>query len=186
MKRTLLIAMAALCVAGFAYADGVGHIGVYADAVAGSCDITDVAGLVTVYVVHTDADAANTSQFAIAQEPGVNMTYLSATNSLGLILGELSTGVTITYVGCKTTFPLELFSVQYFGTGSTDNCSKLMIVADPHLPSGQIEIIDCAQIPAVHQIGPVGGSAMVNLTGDCGCDIATKETTWSRIKSLYQ
>lgn len=184
MKRILLIAMLVICTASLASA-AVGNIGVFADPVGSSCDVQDAAGLVDVYVVHVNATAAITSQFKMTQDASIAMTYIAGTvNSSLLFLGDVRTGITITYVGCKTNFPLELVHIQYFGTGTTTSCAKLLIEADPTTDSGEIEVVDCASV--AHPLGMFGGSAMVNSTGDCGCDIATRETTWSKVKSLYK
>jgi hypothetical protein len=54
------------------------------------------------------------------------------------------------------------------------------VVAHPAL--GVVETYDCAQN---RHTSPAGGTALVSVDGDCGCDVATKTTTWGRIKSLY-
>jgi hypothetical protein len=187
MKRTLVLAMAALCVAGLAWGQSnVGTIGVFTDDVAGSCDIADEPALVTAHILHVGAVAANTSTFMLRQDPGVEMLFVSATLKNGLMLGDVRTGVTVTYTPCRTSFPFELFELNYLGSGTSTACGKIEIVGAP-VPfshSGNIEIIDCS-----YQIFEVleGGHALVNVAGDCGCqNIPTEETTWGKVKSLYQ
>lgn len=185
MKRTLLLSLAVLCVAGLAMAQpNVGSIGVFSDAGASSCDITDVGGLVTAYIVHVNAAQANTSRFKL-EPTGVGLTLVGENVTSGMLsLGNVSNGITITYGSCRTTYPLLLVTLSYIGSGTTVGCGKLSIVADPAVPAGQVQIIDCSANE--RYIGAVAGSALVSTDGSCGCDIATEPTSWSKVKALYQ
>ena len=50
---------------------------------------------------------------------------------------DVLNGIVVTYVGCKTTFPLHLATVQFFAFGTTDNCAKISIIGDPASASGE-------------------------------------------------
>jgi hypothetical protein len=191
MKRTLLLTVAVLCIASMAMAQAnVGSLGVYSDQAGTSCDITDLnLEVVTAYILHVNADEANTSQFKLQQDTAnINMTFLGGqVNPSYLSLGTLENGILITYGGCRTSFefPLTLVTLTWFGTGTTTSCAKVSIVGDPLAASGEVEVVDCSSNKIV--LGPVAGSAMVHSTpGACNCDVATHETSWSQIKALYQ
>jgi hypothetical protein len=188
MKRTLLLTLMMLGVASMAMAQAnVGSIGVFSDQTATSCDITDVnLDFVNAYILHVNADEANTSEFMLTIDGDINMTFLSGTvNPAMLSLGQLQTGIVITYVGCKTSFPLLLATLQFFGTGTTTSCGKVRLVGSPNSGSGEVEVVDCNSNIIV--LGPEAGSAMVHSTpGACNCDVATQESSWSQIKALYQ
>jgi hypothetical protein len=185
MKRVLLFSLAVLVVAGAAMAQPVpGNLGVYADPTASSCDIMDVSGPVIAYIVHTNASGARLSQFALEQDASVDMQLFGESASIGIAIGSVETGISVSYGICVTSFPLEVVELTYFGSGNTTSCGTLKIIADPGIPSGEIEIIDCNF--GVHTTGVSDGAALVNATGDCGCDIANEETSWSRIKALYK
>jgi len=94
-------------------------------------------------------------------------------------LGTTSGGITIGYGTCKTgTFHImtALYSVVSAGT-----CCRWSVIADPNLPSGKIEIPDCA----FDLTYGTGGQGIVNMTGACPCNVPTEETTWGQVKALY-
>jgi hypothetical protein len=184
MKRILLLTLTLICVAGVASAD-VGHIGIFADEAGTDCDVQDLAYVVaTFYVLHYNATSANTSQFAVTWDASITATPLSQSpNPAYLTLGTFTTGITITYVGCKTSFPLTLGTLTFFGQGTTPGCARVRVIPDPFLESGKVEVVDCSAI--VHTVDN-SLDAFFSTSGDCGCSVATEETNWSRIKALYQ
>jgi hypothetical protein len=96
------------------------------------------------------------------------MVFLSGTiNPAFLSLGAVQEGVFVTYIGCKTTFPLTVATLQYFGTGTSPACSYIDVVGDPDSDSGQVEIVDCNSI--IHT--GCGGRLTVNGDGSCACGV---------------
>jgi hypothetical protein len=166
-----------------------GHISLYAgDPWSGDCNIIEAFGPpMEVYVVHSTAVQANTSQFKIqnnwAAFPGSQ--NFGGNLFIGSTVGNsIYEGGTITYVGCKP-LPHLLITLQFFfgGVFSPACTIGLQVVADPILPSGQIEVVDCDG-STIHFA--TGDFVYINgNTTDCPCAFATEETSWSRVKALY-
>jgi hypothetical protein len=186
MKKVLILAMAIVMCAGLAFAQDGGHIGLYSDVGYTDCNVDDSGALYTnvnVYVVHKDAVEGNTSEFAI------NRTWPTAnpgTPDFGgnLTLGTIEGGIVITYVGCKA-LPHLLATWPQFIFGQAPVCTQGMeVVASPLVVSGsgQIEVVDCNS--TIHFA--TGGILTVNGDESCPCSVATQESSWSRIKALYQ
>jgi hypothetical protein len=187
MKRTLLLTLAVVLVASTSMAQQpIGHVGVFSDPTATSCDIQDIAGIVHVYVCHVEATiGARASQFKVDMDPSLStLTYIAESVSIGLSIGDALNGIAISYNTCVSTFPLELIHIQFFGTGTITSCGKFQIVQDPAQEDNEIAFVDCSSNLVL--TGTLDGSAMVNATGDCGCNVANEETSWSKIKALYQ
>jgi hypothetical protein len=166
-----------------------GHIGIYSDNPGFSdCNLAEAFGPpMECYVVHTLIAQANTSQFKIlntwAAFPGSQS--FGGNLFIGSTVGNsIYEGGTITYVGCKP-LPHLLATLQFFFGGVFEPpCTVgLTVVPDPILPSGQIEVVDCDG-STIHFA--TGGLLWINGNPiDCGCEPATEETTWSRVKALY-
>lgn len=190
MARTSLTAlgiasvamMAALATCSPASAYEFGSVGVYSDAVGGSCTVTDVAGVVEVYVVLTGSDGAAQVAFAVRESEDLMMTYLDGPSVVHfpLVLGNLHTGIQVTFGACRTG-PVHIATLVYDGSGTTSPCEAIRVV--PHPGKGAVEVWDCAQN---RETAPRGGMALVSNDGGCVCDVATRTTTWGRIKSLYE
>lgn len=183
MKKILILAAAIVMCASLASAQTGGHIGVYSDSPGYSdCNVVEqIYVTTTYYVVHTTAAESNTSQFMAV--PNFGPGFPGAISYLGnLNLGDLYTGVTITYVGCKV-LPHLLATVQHTNSALSAPCTVLMeIVPDPALASGQIETVDCDSNPHF----ATGGKLTANGNETCPCVIGTETTNWSKVKALYQ
>ena len=171
-----LIALAAPPVGAY----DTGSIGVFSDPSAGSCNITDVAAIVNVEVVLVNSAGATHVSFAVEEADGVRMTYAAETIHFNLKLGDTREGIQITFAACRTG-TVHLATLRYSGTGTTTACEEIRVV--PHPDVGSVRIYDCEQNPYTT---PGGGFAFVRNDGACGCDVATEESTWGRIKSLYR
>jgi hypothetical protein len=141
--------MAVLCVAGLAWGQDGGRIGIFSDNPGFSdCNLVETLGVPNnVYVVHYMRADANTTQFKVVNGwigafPG------SEAYGGNLFIGSTAgnsiyEGGTITYVGCKP-LPHLLVTLQFFLAGATAPCtSTLSVVPDPILASGQIEMVHC-------------------------------------------
>jgi hypothetical protein len=142
-------------------------IGIYADEYGSSCQLTDIPyQVITAYVLHLSDTPANSSQFRIQNSPDFGLLPLSQTpNPAYLALGTAYGGITITYVGCKTTFPLTLMTLTYFGLGESPPCSYIDVVPDPAVPSGRIEVLDCSS----NRKFVAGGRLSIDGDGSCIC-----------------
>lgn len=185
MKRVLLLALTMMCVAGAASAAGVGHLGLFADQAGTSCDVTDATyASFAIYVLQVDADAANTSQFRVILPAGLTA-IKGAFEVPGtmLSLGTFEGGITITYVGCKSSFPLLIGTLNFVGLGTTPGCQRFIIAADPAVASGKVEIVDCSSV--IHTVD-YNLDAFLSTSGSCGCSVPVEQSNWSKIKALYQ
>jgi hypothetical protein len=75
-----------------------------------------------------------------------------------------------------------VLTINYFAVGTTQNCCYYEVQPDPHVPSGQIEVVDCAS----NLVFAPGGGIIVNPDQSCYCAIRVEETTWGRVKSIYE
>jgi hypothetical protein len=161
---------------------GPGSIGVFSDTGGGSCNVTDVAGVVTVYVVLVGGDGAAYVWFALEESPGLKMTWLNETVQQPLWLGTSRTGIQIGFGTCLSGAS-HLLTVRYSGTGTTSVCESIRVVAHPARASGQVEVMNCAQVV---QGVDFGGAALVRNDGGCDCSVGAEDTSWGRIKALYR
>jgi hypothetical protein len=189
--KQFVIVFSILTLAATAHAQG-GHIGLYSDNSYVDCNLTEaVLAENVVYVAHSYALEGNTAQFRVIDHWGVTVTGVSyGTN---LYLGDIFTGVVITYVGCKT-LPHLLAEIRYFPTRETAPCIGLHVGADPAVASGEIEVIDCSS----NVWYATGGSLCINYPECCliksassavstECyPIAAATSTWGSIKALYR
>jgi hypothetical protein len=190
MKKVLILAVALVMSASLAAAQSGGHIGLFSDNPGFSdCSIAEAFGPpMQVFCVHTTATQANTSQFKILNTwtsfPGAHLyggnLFIGST-----LANTIFDGGTVTYVGCKP-LPHLLLTLEFFFGGVFSNpCTVgLQVVPDPILPSGQIEVVDCDG-STIHFA--TGGTLFINGNPiDCPCVVGTEETSWSRIKAMYQ
>jgi len=186
MKRILLLTLTLICVAGAASAAGVGHLGLFADQGAAGCNVIDpVYASYAIYVLHVDATSANTAQFRVILPAGLtSIKGAFEVNPTMLSLGTFEGGITITYVGCKSGFPLLLGTLNFVGLGNTPGCQRFTIAADPSVVSGKVEIVDCSSV--IHTVDYCLDAFLSVAGTDCGCDVPTEQSNWSRIKALYQ
>jgi hypothetical protein len=181
MKKTLLITLVLMVSASMAFAQG-GSIGIFGDTGGTSCNITDAApGLLSIYLVHVNTPGATASQFA-APTPAcmVGAQYLSQASPFAVVIGNSQTGVAIGYGACYTG-PVLVLTLSYFAGGTSSPCCYFQVVPDPLVPSGQIEVVDCAE----NLLFATGGVGIVNADATCLCDVPTQDTTWGKVKSLF-
>jgi hypothetical protein len=172
-----------MLVAGLVFAQP-GVIQIAADQGVTTCDVTDVAGLVTVYVFHINTIGSTASQFKILPSAGVTMTHL-ADNSAFLTIGNSQTGIAIAYQACFTG-PLEILSMSYLGSGTSVACSDLTVVEDPTANPPGLFVTDCASPP--NKLIGLGSTAIINDDGGCPCPdiVPVEETSWGQIKAIYR
>ena len=180
MKKTLLLALAVVCVSSLAYGQPGGPIGtidIFAEPALTSCNIT-AAGQFTVYVAHTNTTGATASAFRI--EHPATMLFLGEQQAQGLKIGSSENGVGLSYNTCLSGTFLIL-TVNYFDQG-TGTCEWMRILGDLTHVSQQVAVVNCAETSARFD---TAGEARVNPDGTCTCNVPVEETSWGRIKALY-
>lgn len=185
MRAFAVVAMLLLPVV--AGAQSGGGIGIYPEPEAINCFDSEPITLFAnraYYVVHLHATEANTSQFMVANNwPEAVVGAVDYGSNLNL--GNIYTGVTITYVGCKP-LPHLLATLNFIPVAETVPCSaSLVVLPDPVVASGNIEVVDCSS----NVLFGTGGIIFIGADFDdfgCRCEIATEAQTWGGIKALYQ
>ena len=180
MKKALLLSVAIVCVASMALAQG-GGIGIFADPTGADCNLWDVApGLVTYWAVHVNTPGATACSFSAPQPACGLMAYLSDTQQFPVTIGNSQDGVAIGYGGCFAS-PIAVLAINFFAQALTAPCCFYPVLPDPNGVSGQIEVVDCAD----NLLIATGGAGRINPNSTCMCTVATEETTWGQVKSLY-
>jgi hypothetical protein len=193
MRTSAIVLVLLLCVE-FAAAQG-GHIGLYSDSPGYTdCNLTETLFAANnVYVVHTLAATGNTSQFKVEDHWGVLRGPVDY--GFNLYLGDIYTGITVTYVGCKL-LPYRIATLTFIPTTATAPCYEaLRVVADPAVASGQVEVVDCNS----NVLLATGGYLCVNAPDCCVADpfqatlspgdcfpVGVEPSTWGGVKALYQ
>jgi len=155
-------------------------IGVYGDDEAGTCRINDTPGLVYVYVFHQGSTPALGSQFRVSASAGMTMSLISTTvNPSFLSIGSPESGIAFSYTSCQSTFPLQLLTLLYFGSGTTPSCETIDIVPSPQSETGSVEIVDCSiqTLPVSSSQAIVNPNLFCLCTGEPSHDPVTTVTT---------
>ena len=157
-------------------------IGLYSDAGYANCMLADDApGQASVYVVHHISSGSTASQFMIRESSGAILTYLGYTSQFGLVLGDPTSGIAISYEACMSSDILVMV-LNYFKSGSSAACSSIQVVADPSALTGSIQSVDCFQ----NELEISGSRLVVNPDGSCACGPTTEMTNWGRIKDRFR
>jgi len=160
-----------------------GAVTLYSDPAFTNCAITDIPGLVSVYVVHELHPGASAIQFS-APMPScwTGAVYLTDNNPFPLVIGNSQDGMAVSYQGCFAG-QVHVTTMLFFSQGAAGPCCSYEARPDPSAPSGQIEGVDCA----LSRTYPNAGSAVINPTGYCPCGylISVETKTWGGVKALY-
>ena len=184
MKRLVLLTLVILGVSSLAFGQAnPGSIGVFIDQAGTDCNIPDAGppGILPVYMVHVGSNGAQASMWML-DTPPPTLTYVGESSPFSVIIGSTLTGISIAYASCYTS-PFLVATVNFFATGATPACAYLSIIPNPSAENGLLEIIDCSLVK--HEL-TAGGQAVINSDGSCDCNVATQETSWGGIKSLYK
>jgi hypothetical protein len=156
-------------------------IGIYADELAQSCEISDPGGGVqkTFYIVHTNEDLGVIgSAWQLQWDPGMTMVWVGDDATPLFKVGDAMNGAQISYTQCTTgTFKIDSVTMLSFGTSAP--CSYLRL--GPHPTQGRV-MVDCG----FRYMPFTSGEAIVNANGTCACTVATEPTTWGTVKALYR
>jgi hypothetical protein len=184
MKKALLFSFALMLVAGMAFAQSGGSVGIFADNAGASCNLTDTPGgtLKQYYVCHVVHAGMTGSQFR-AKMPTcmTGATYLSDTNVFPVVIGNTQSGYAAGYGACKPA-PVHVVTINVFVMGMTPACCYWVVDGDPAVPSGQIEVSDCG----FNTLIATGGAGIINANSSCDCDVPSDATTWGQVKALFE
>jgi len=180
MKKALLLTLVLVVSASMAFAQA-GSVGLFADTGGTDCNLADLTpGLTAYYAVHVYHAGAIACQFAAPKPACLLATWLSDTAVFPVTVGGSQGGVAIGYGSCQGA-PTHVLTINYFTQGLTAPCCVYPVVNDPNIPSGEIEVVDCAN----NLLVGTGGVGIVNSSPNCDCDVPTEDTTWGKVKSLY-
>jgi hypothetical protein len=163
---------------------GAGIIGLYADPAGSNCNIFYTgSGLVPVYVVHTHTGGATGCEFA-APKPvcWTNAMWLSDSDPFPIQIGNSQTGKSVGYGSCRASATV-VTTINYFVLAPpTQVCCSYPVV--PHPVSGHIWVGDCAD----NLLDARGAPAVIYPDASCLCEsvVRVEETTWGRLKAMYE
>jgi hypothetical protein len=187
MKPLIMFVMLVSLFSSTAIAD---HISVFADPVGVQCTLSNPVpppGTNAFYIIHQFNNGSTASQFRVNDTTGL---FPASQITPYLALGTWDTDLSLAYGDCIVG-PHVLMTLNFFWFGVPPvGCNNtLEIVAAPTSPlPGQIALVDCSQPFGL--IEPAsGGRAFFALSQECGPEcikLATEETTWGRVKALYQ
>ena len=185
--RTITVALA--LIAGTfspAVAQTDDRVSLWADASMNSCEIVDPgSGLVQVHMFHTGSQPARAvTFFAPTPQCWEGATWLGDVVASPFLKQGVSThsvGIQVNYLACLQP-PVYLGYMNFILSGGAQPCCAYPVL--PHIVDGAVLIIDCN---FDERVG-AGGSAIVNANSSCRCPmpLATEESTWGRVKSLYR
>jgi hypothetical protein len=187
MKTLLLLAVIFIGTSGTALPQP-GSIALSSDRTQLCCDLIDEIPeeTITIYVYHLFTFGATSSRFMIAQGPGVNLTYLGEVSPQPGVTGNSQTGIQISYGACLSD-PILLLTVMYTGSGLSDPCSAMEVVADPAANPQKILVTDCSSPANTYET--IGSDLILNPDGSCTCGcwrVPAGQSSWGCIKALYQ
>lgn len=189
MKRVLwwasiiLVATAGYAAANPVWATPPGHVDLYGSFDGMSETVTDVAGLVLIYVLmHApyEADGVTGVEFAAPKPNCFTGTWLSDANNFSVVLGNTQTGYSVGFGSCKTG-TIHICTMQMFALGTTPECCYWWVTPHPGNANGAIEASDCS-FELLTDL--TGGATIINFP-DGGCPTPTESATWGEIKSLW-
>jgi len=199
MKKVLLLALGIVFSASLAFGQA-GYIGLFSDLAHTSCSASWVlGGTKRVYVYHMLSAGTTASMFGIKSvgftgDPDTECELTGITNNFTLVIGDPffalpydsdNAGVAYSYGSCNTTGAIYLARLTFVCVGDVipPACSMFEAVAAPDAPSGTIEVVNCADTKLVGN----GFRMYINPTTSCNCGevVPTRDSSWGKIKSLY-
>ena len=156
--------------------------GVYQDQTGLNCNITmTFPALNEVWIVHKTSAGATGSQFKVTAPTSGTLTAAGGgvANANFLVIGEPYTDLSLAYTECLTgTFPV--WKLSFFASAAVPDCQYISIIPAPDKVG--VLSVDCtfAELPSY------GGQGIISATAACNCDVATQESTWGKVKSLYR
>jgi hypothetical protein len=178
MKKTLLIALATLFIANFAYASD--YIGVYFDTAHMICTKDAVGDVAFYYYVWAKPASLGLSavEFKIVFPPMVyDMGAMTLNAGINLTLGDLLTGWSATFASCQPgTIWIQVYRQRVYVDTALEGTGVIQLAkADD---SQNLGLSTCEMMDASFTVLNHG---FINLP----CIIGTKDASWGAIKSLF-
>jgi hypothetical protein len=184
MRKTLVLSLALLLLAGVASAQTYGYIGIYADPMAINCNLTATIGsTMMAYVFHVGAPTRGI-EFEATEPAG--LMFLAFTGATGVLYIDtppngFAGGFSLADGSC-------LDSPHYYGMaiytviGMIDPCTIWHV--GPHPVSGGPWAVDCANVQ--HLAGEFDATINGDASCFCGQALPSEESSWGKIKALYE
>ncbi|MDH3217096.1 MAG: hypothetical protein OEN01_12550 [Candidatus Krumholzibacteria bacterium] len=182
MKKTLLLTLVVICVAGQASAQTFGgEIWVADSQNLGSCEIAhgNAAPLTQIAIIHNNYSPETLAVGFTATVPA--LAFLFHTGDVwnfGAVVGGSQAGVNVGYGACLAPGEaIHVGNMNFVAIGAPTGCVAYPITN----PSAS----DCSGTSLGTTFGP-GGFVKALPTTDCACGIVPNEdTTWGQIKELF-
>lgn len=187
MKRTLLLAAVTLSIFTAVAAAQSYHVELSADNSLASCAIAgDGGGLVQVHMFLTGSDPTSAVTFG-AYIPACwnGATWLGdVLSEPWLVLGSTQDpyGIVIAFTECRS-LPIYLGYMNVYGVPASSCCELTAGGTSNGFYETPVGVrCDFVEVPAS------GGRVLINANSSCPCDqpLATEQSTWGRVKSLYR
>ena len=201
MKKALLLTMVLVCCASMAFAQAgpPGSIGLFSDDAGTTCNLDDPGfALCKVFVLHLNAPFVTASEWAITEPSCLGADFAGDNSPFDVYIGstpffvpgipgadppanEDSGGKSVGYGECLES-PILVATLTYICDGSTTPCCLQTVV--PHGITGVLSAVDCDS----NLLSAMGGSGIWNADASCPCmlPVATHESTWGRIKAMFE
>jgi hypothetical protein len=193
MRRSLLLFVGVLlCCASVASAQVYplpgGAIGVYSDEEGSSCNFTDTAsGPVQFFMYHLESPGMTAIEFKLDLTGFLWSQYLGDLSPFALKIGNFADGISIAYQTCLAG-TIYLGKTVYDSRGLTPTCHRIYITKNPNSGAPGATTPMGAGCNGVGWVQIAGSYGTFNDDGSCPCPSSTapEETSWGKIKSLYQ
>jgi hypothetical protein len=173
--------MAALLTLAHAAFGQAGTIALASDPEGTDCNLNDKSpGMCSFYVVHVGTPGAQASQFSAPAPACFAGSWLSDTAVFGVTVGDSQNGISIGYGACMPG-PIHVLTINFFCQGMSQDCCYYMVKPHPDETSGVVGVVDCMD----NLITGKGGFGIVNSTEQCECGPPTRDSTWGRVKSIF-
>lgn len=202
--KQLLAVFVLFALLGPAAAGAQGYaITIYSDPAGTDCFLIDhAAGLVSIYVFHEigTPGGALGSEFRLAQGTDVTLIWVGETLlDGGIHFGDTRTGVQIGYGACRTGH-LHVATVNYFAFGTSAVCGEMAVCSS--LLAADVAGLSCTDgwqsigagglyvnsdyVSCSCIVARPGATASAPMQSVCALPVGVEETTWGRIKALYE
>jgi hypothetical protein len=159
-------------------------IAVYANNMGSSCEVSTAGGFFQLYFFQMSSPGSTAVEFQAVVPPGP--TFFGDNSPFTLKQGNFKDGCAIAYGSCFTGH-IYLGSTAF---GGTEPACSIVLVKNhpiPSVPGATSPIaVDCAQPSHFQTLR--GSYATFNPTTECHCPgtIPTEESSWGKIKSMYE
>ncbi len=125
------------------------------------------------------------AEFRVAGLPGGWFAISTPNPASNLSLGDpFTTGANIAFPTCQAGGPVTLYTVTLIATSVvTDGLFEVVAKTPPSNPNFDCPLVTLCDAPAFTKVCVGGGAAFLNSSNEC--TVAVEETSWSRLKALY-